>query len=263
MMGRNLPICDRQALARGLACCDAVHVVAKPSGRFALWVPNLADGLGPILRPNAKVLSAVFSGDACALALHRLEADPQIVPVDGSQVVLINRVDEHSQLALASRLKAVLSDAKGQLARPQVLAMLAYATGFHYDPVTQQATYSPNAGIRADLYNMPLIDFARRYAAVDEADLKERGGGYYIKRALPARLAFIRGAFAVALPEGTGAGVQTFEQGAYLVVPELNGLMPSLVDPGDIDVTYMLPHGQPVASACVPTYAPADLTGSC
>jgi len=81
-------------------------VLPAPEGRFLLHVPNLEDGGGDIRTPNVKHLMVeMIGGRDGDVKLVRCESEPQKIKVDGTQVIVINKIDRHVGAALASRLQ--------------------------------------------------------------------------------------------------------------------------------------------------------------
>lgn len=246
------PEIDRDHARALLREMTLAPVLAAPEGRFILPVPALDDGKGPILTPNIKEISVLMRGSSGHVRALKLEASPQKIPADGTNVIVINRVDEFVQLALLKKLESLLSKTKGSITREIIENFMNYARGYRYIPENQEIIFEPNAGFHNDAYNMPVEEFRKRYVAHDAPDKPLTGGiipGYYVKKPLRSHAAFLRGAFCVRVGPHAGGTMQEFDEGAMVNVPEDAALPLSFVHPFDIDICYRAADGSSLLDA--------------
>jgi hypothetical protein len=180
----------------------SVPVRAAPAGRFVIPVPDFKDGKGPILFPNIKEMEARLQGSQGYLKALELEAGPQIVPTDGTQVIIINRVDKFVQLALNAKLHDLIKEAGSVMTRDVVEDFLSYARGYSFDAASGKILFSHNAGFRNDVYPIPMDEFKQRYVSYTREDLSLENidndnlrSGFYMKAPLNGRAIFIEGTF--------------------------------------------------------------------
>lgn len=240
----SYPNIDRAHFRAFLKDKPLADVVAAAEGRFILPVPDLQDGLGPLLVPNIKELEARLRGSEGKVSAIELEAGPQKIPADGTNLIVINRVDEFVQLALKAKFTR-LTEKAGGITREVLTEFMSYARGYTYDADKQTISFTKSAGFHNDVYNMPVEEFRRRYVSfeapekplddVKDTDIKP---GYYVKKALHSRAAFITGKFSVRVGGDAGGTVQEFDKGAMINIPDDPALPLSFIHPTDIDISY-------------------------
>ncbi len=269
-MNKALPMLDRDALREFMQSHQLLPVKAAPEGRFILYVPDLQDGKGPILAPNIKELEAKIRGSEGDVQSIELEAGPQRIPTNGTNVIVINRVDEFVQLALKAKLEHLIDNANGEMTRDVINEFMSYARGYEYDPEKQTITFCRNIGFRNDVYNMSLDEFKKRYVRHSRPDLplddvKDENirSGYYIKKQLLSGGLFLEGAFQVQVPTGAGDTVQAFEHGAMVNMPDDPTLPISFIHLTDINTCYTERDGKPIVARdggnALPSYDVADV----
>lgn len=239
---------DRQQVRSFLEGKALQKVVAVPEGRYIVFVPDLQDGQGAIAIPNIKELEARLRGADGFLRAIELEAGPQLVPVDGTNVIVINRVDQYKALAFDAKWRDILKGFGGKISRQMIEIFLTYVRGYAYDAQTNILTFSNNAGFHNDIYNMPVHQLVKRYMHADGASVvaAEALTGYYIKKPLTGRAAFLAGAFSVAVTPDAGDTVQSFETGAMVNIPDDPDLPISFIHPTDIGSCYQSETGHPL-----------------
>src|SRR5579884_3555303 len=168
---RGPPLIDPACARRWLEGKFLKPVTPVPDGRFIIPVPNFDDGKSPILMPNVKELDARLRGSGGTARVIELEASPQIIPTDGTNVIVINRVDEFVAQALSSKLDNLIENANGELTRGVLEEFIGYARGYSYDAETRKITFRENAGFRNDVYNMPTSEFKKKYVRFRRNDL--------------------------------------------------------------------------------------------
>jgi hypothetical protein len=254
---KNEPLLlDRAVLRAFLDKHPLMPVTAAEEGRFILPVPDFGDGKGPLLTPNVKELEARLRGSDGTVEMIELEAGPQKIPADGTNVVVINRVDVFVQMALSAKLEYLIDGANGEVTRGVVDEFMGYARGYTYDPATGRVAFARNAGFRNDVYNMPISELKKRYVRhsrpglsleqVREANIRP---GYYVKKPLPGRGAFLEGAFRVKLSAAAGGAVQDFGHGAMVNYPEDPAMPLSFIHVTDINTCYVRRDGGPIVDA--------------
>lgn len=255
-MKKEAPLLDRAALRAFLEKQKLLSVKAAPEGRFILKIPDFGDGKGPLLMPNIKELEAKMRGSDGEVTSIELEAGPQKIPADGTNVVVINRVDEFVQAALKSKLEYLIDSANGEMTRDVVNEFIGYARGYTYDADTQKITFCRNAGFRNDVYNMTNAELKKRYVRFNRQDLsldkvKDENirSGYYIKKPLTSRGAYLDGAFRVQVMAEAGGTMQEFQHGSMVNVPDDPELPLSFIHTTDIGTCYTLPNGWPLLDA--------------
>lgn len=241
----SYPEIDRAVIKQAISGLPLLEVVAAPEGRFILPVPDLKDGKGPLLVPNIKELEARLRGSTGEVQALKLEANPQKIPADGTNVIVINRVDEFVQLALKAKLQSLVLKADG-ITRQVITDFMSYARGYDYDPKKQTIFFAKGAGFHNDVYNMPLDEFKKRYVSFTSVKVPLEGkadaaitAGYYVKKPLHSKAAFISGKFAVRVgPHAGGETMQEFDKGAMINLPDDAGLPLTFIHPTDIDICY-------------------------
>jgi len=248
---------DRVALRAVLErATNLLPVKAAEEGRFIIKIPDFGDGKGPVLLPNIKELDAKMRGSDGTLAVVELEAGPQKVPADGTNVIVINRVDQFVQAALAAKLEYLIDSANGEMTRQVLLDFMSYARGYNYDPDTQKVSFCRNVGFRNDVYNMPIPELKKRYVRYSRPDLLLENvkdgnirSGYYIKRPLEGRGVYLKGKFQVQLSAEAGGAMQEFHNGAMVHVPDDPKLPISFIHVTDINTCYTQRNGWPIVDA--------------
>jgi hypothetical protein len=255
-MKKEAPLLDRAALRAFLGKQKLLPVKAAPEGRFILKIPDFGDGKGPLLMPNIKELEAKMRGSDGVVTSIELEAGPQKIPADGSNVVVINRVDEFVQSALKSKLEYLIDSANGEMTREVVNEFIGYARGYTYDADTQKITFCRNAGFRNDVYNMTNAELKKRYVRHSRQDLslehvkdENLRSGYYIKKPLSSRGCYLDGAFRVQVMAEAGGTIQEFSNGAMVNVPDDSSLPLSFIHVTDINTCYTLTNGWQIVNA--------------
>ena len=254
-MNETLPLLDRDKLRTFLEQnkADLMHVKAAEEGRFILNIPDFGDGKGPVLLPNVKELEAKMRGSDGTVNAVELEAGPQEIPADGTNVIVINRVDRFVQRALSEKLEDLTDEANGKFTRDVLDKFIGYARGYTYDPERQTITFARNAGFRNDVYNMPLAEFKKRYTRysrphlslekVEDSDIRH---GYYVKKPLPGYGAYLTGAFQAQVSAASGTTVQNFQHGAMVNLPADPSLAISFIHKTDINTCYIMLNGWPL-----------------
>jgi hypothetical protein len=252
-MAEEPPILDRTLLRAFLERNTLLPVTAAKEGRFILRVPDFDDGKGPLLMPNIKELDAKMRGSDGTVTSIELEAGPQKIPADGTNVIVINRVDEFVQMALKAKLEYLIDGANGEFTRDVLNEFIGYARGYTYDPDTQKITFCQNAGFRNDVYNMPITELKKRYVRHSRPDLpldkvkdKNIRSGYYVKKPLEGLGAYLTGAFRVQISKEAGGTMQEFQHGAMVNLPADPAMPLSIIHSTDINSCYTLRNGQPI-----------------
>lgn len=254
-MSEEFPLLDRQRLQAFLERNKATlaPVRAAEDGRFILNIPDFGDGKGPVLLPNIKELEARMRGSGGRVKAIELEAGPQEIPADGTNVIVINRTDRYVQKALTARLDDLIDSANGKFTREVLEEFMGYARGYTYDAEKHTVIFTKNAGFHNDVYNMPVSEFKKKYVHYDHPDLSLetiKGDniqhGYYVKKNLPGHGAYLTGKFSVQVSAGSGTTVQEFQNGAMVHLPEARDLPLSFIHVTDIDTCYTLPDGSPI-----------------
>ncbi|MEZ0226821.1 MAG: hypothetical protein ACAH83_19855 [Alphaproteobacteria bacterium] len=255
-MKKEAPLLDRATLRAFLEKQTLLTVKAAQEGRFILKIPDFGDGRGPLLMPNIKELEAKMRGSDGVVTSIELEAGPQKIPADGTNVVVINRVDEFVQAALKQKLEYLIDSANGEMTRDVVNEFIGYARGYTYDANTQQITFCRNAGFRNDVYNMTNAELKKRYVRFTRQDLsldqvKDENirSGYYIKKPLTSRGCYLDGAFRAQVMAEAGGTMQEFSHGAMVNVPDDPTLPLSFIHTTDINTCYTLPNGWELVNA--------------
>lgn len=233
------------------------EVQAAPEGRFILPVPALDDGEGPILAPNIKELLALMRGSEGKVRALKLEAGPQKIPADGTNIIVINRVDEFVQFALLKKLESILKETNGKITRKALNKFMCYARGYDYLAETQEIIFEPNAGFHNDVYNMPVTEFRKRYEAHNKPGaplLETVTAGYYVKKPLHSHAYFVKGSFSVRVAPEAGETMQEFDKGAMVNLPDDDTMPLSFIHPTDIDTCYRMPDGGPLRQDALPAY---------
>lgn len=265
----SYPEIDRAVIKQAISGLPLHDVVAAPEGRFILPVPDLKDGKGPLLAPNIKELEARLHGSEGHVQALKLEANPQKIPADGSNVIVINRVDEFVQLALKAKLQDLVLHT-GDITRQVITDFMSYARGYSYNPEKQIITFTKGAGFHNDVYNMPLDEFKKRYVSFTSVKMPLDGkpdaaitAGYYVKKPLASKAAFISGKFAVRLGAHAGGAMQEFDKGAMINLPDDASLPLTFIHPTDIDICYRKPDGSSLidknGAPTLPVYNVSDL----
>ncbi|MDD9900450.1 MAG: hypothetical protein OXT65_05690, partial [Alphaproteobacteria bacterium] len=225
-------------------------VKAAEEGRFIIYLPDFADGKGPVLLPNIKEMEAKMRGSDGEVKSIELEAGPQCIPADGTNVIVINRVDPFVQMALSAKLTHLIDSANGEFTRDVLDKFMSYARGYSYDPDTQTITFARNVGFRNDVYNMSVKEFKARYMRHGRPDLslekvKDHNirSGYYIKKPLEGCALYLQGKFSVQLPVVSGGAMQEFQHGAMVNLPDDPSLPISFIHVSDINTCYTKQNG--------------------
>ena len=249
-MKKEPPLLDRDKLRAFLKRHKMLPVKAAPEGRFIIPVPNFDDGKGPLLMPNIKELDAKMRGSEGTVTSIELEAGPQKVPADGTNVIVINRVDEFVQVALAAKLQYLMDSAHGEMTRDVLNDFIGYARGYTYDGETHKITFCRNAGFRNDVYNMTNGELKKRYVLFSRQDISleefrddKLRPGYYVKKPLESHAAFINGPFRFQISEAAGGTLQEFDHGAMVNVPVDPEMPISFIHTTDINTCYTNPNG--------------------
>lgn len=257
-MNKETPLLDREKLRAFLERSkDALlPVKASMEGRFILNVPDFGDGKGPILLPNIKELEAKMRGSEGEVHAIELEAGPQEIPADGTNLIVINRVDRFIQRALTEKLEYLIDGANGEFTRGVLEEFMGYARGYTYDAAKKTVTFSRNAGFHNDVYNMPVGEFKKKYVRHSRPDLsleevKDQNirHGYYVKKPLPGYGAYLTGKFSVQVSENAGGTIQEFSHGAMVYLPEDPDLPISFIHATDINTCYTMVNGWPVVDS--------------
>jgi hypothetical protein len=257
-MEENVPLLDRDTLRAFMERHRAslLPVRAAEEGRFILYLPDFKDSKGPVLAPNIKELEAKMRGSDGFVESIELEAGPQKIPADGTNVLVINRVDPFIQMALSAKLTDLIDDANGEFTRNVLNEFMGYARGYTYDPETQKITFAKNVGFRNDVYNMPVAEFKKRYVRHSRPDLsleevKDHNirSGYYIKKPLLGRGMYLQGKYKVPLPSTSGGAMQEFNNGAMVNLPDDSTLPISFIHITDINACYTKPNRWPLVDA--------------
>lgn len=257
MTEQQSPLLDRAALRSFLEKnCKLLEVKAAEEGRFIVRVPDFGDGKGPLLMPNIKELEAKMRGSDGIVTTIELEAGPQKVPADGTNVIVINRVDAFVQVALAAKLEYLIDSANGEMTREVLHDFMGYARGYNYDPDTQKIEFCRNVGFRNDVYNMPIEELKKRYTrytrqdlSLDKVKAENIRSGYYLKKPLLGRGAWLDGAFRSQLSAASGGAMQEFQKGAMVHVPDDPNLGISFIHITDINTCYSLRNGWQIVDA--------------
>lgn len=213
-------------------------VIPAPEGRFLLQIPKFDDGLGPIRIPNVKdLLIRLTGGTQGSVDLLRCESEPQAIKTDGTQVIVINKIDKHIGIALTSKLEE-LQKRDGGLTRAAISEFLTYASGYHYDPETGKAKLAAaRIGFNPDIYHQSIGSAQKLHYDPNArfADLHEQAmlpPGRYIKKPVPTTAVYIDSPIAYKN--------QTFAHGVILQMSMAeNGKRSiSFIDPTDIDQCY-------------------------
>ncbi len=252
-MKKDPPLLDRTLLRAFLKRHKTFPVKAAPEGRFVIPIPDFHDGKGPLLMPNVKELSAKMRGSEGTVETIELEAGPQKIPTDGTNVLIINRVDEFVQEALNKKLQYLIDSAHGELTRGVLMDFIGYARGYTYDGDTGKVTFCRNAGFRNDVYNMTNGELKKRYLLYSRQDLsleefrdEKLRPGYYIKKPLESQAAYIAGPFSAKVAEAAGGTQQEFEHGAMVNIPDDPEMPLTFIHMTDINTCYTHRNGWPL-----------------
>ncbi len=223
-------------------------VVPAPEGRFLLHVPALNDGKGPIYTPNVKDMNIRLTGGTTGeIDILRSESGTQAIQTDGTQVIVINKIDEHVGLALSSKYNAIVKK-HGTLSREAIEEFLTYARGFSFDSETGKAhVATPRVGFNPDIYFQAVSAAKKLHCnpADPGLDLRKNEGplvaGRYIKVPATTTGIFIDSPFTYRN--------QTFEHGAMIQISgpnEQDQRSVSFIDPTDINQCYTAIDGSPL-----------------
>jgi hypothetical protein len=215
-------------------------VIPAPEGRFLLHVPKFDDGLGPIRTPNVKHLVIDMEGGReGTVDLKRCESEPQAVKTDGTQVIVINKIDKYAALALQAKLED-LEEEHGGRTRTAIEKFMNYVRGFEFNPETGKAKLAvERIGFNPDIYFQSLgIAQKLHYSPKDRfRDLMETPeaipAGRYVKKPVPTT--------AVYIDTPVAYENQTFNNGVMLQISTAgeNGRRSiSFIDPSDIEQCY-------------------------
>jgi hypothetical protein len=239
----NAFVLNRSTLRQQLAQKWKLNVTAAPVGRAAIYIPALDDGLGPLYTPNAKDIHIKLSGSDGWVELQKLEAGPQVVKVDGSQVVVINRVDEFTRHAIRHAYDVLLARHGGDFNRSCITQLLDYVRGYSYNHARNEVQFNRNSGFHGDIWPVPEAEFRQTYVNHDKPDVRlsfnhfsHNRFGYYSKIPQHYGLAFIAGSFTC--PFVGVDGHQQFNDGAFVAIPQDTRLPPRLIDLTDMDLSY-------------------------
>ncbi|MDX1974195.1 MAG: hypothetical protein SFT92_00810 [Rickettsiales bacterium] len=236
-----------------MASHPVADIQSVSTGRFIIPIPKLEDGLGPLELPNAKEVESVIKSGAFGSAIlsATLEGFPQVVPTDGSQIVVINDITRHEAIALQSIYDAILEEHGGKMDRNNLMEFIHLATGIAYDPQTRSINLVPdNIGIRGDVYNMSMQTFKERHNRYgSDGDLttvpnEQIKTGYYQKKQIPAQGFTISGGFKRRTESGTE---QIFPEKAMIALAS-DGLV-SAIHHNDITVSYEGADGSTLVDA--------------
>jgi hypothetical protein len=252
-MKKEAPLLDRDQLRAFLAQKKLTPVKAAQEGRFIIPIPDFNDGGGPILMPNVKELAAKMRGSDGTVETIELEAGPQKIPADGTNVIVINRVDEFVQEALNRKLESLIISARGEFTRKVLNEFIGYARGYTYDGDTQKITFCRNVGFRNDVYNMTNGELKKRYVLASRQDISLEGfrdeklrAGYYVKKPLEGMGAYIKGPFRSKIADSAGGTVQEFDKGAMVNVPDDPTMPITFIHVTDINACYTQRNGWPL-----------------
>jgi len=263
----DLPVLSDETLKAFATTQVAQTVMPVRTGRFIVPIPHLNDGDGPLELPNAKELESIIKSGSLGSRIMSatLEGFPQIVPVDGTEIVLINNITPRQARALQVTYDDIVAEKNGQMDRQGLMEFFGAATGIAYDPVSKTIQYIPdNIGIRGDLYNMSMQVFKDRHNPYGtETDLRTVAddkipAGHYQKSRSPVKAFTISGGFIRKAESGTE---QTFPDTAMVAIGS-DGLV-SAIHCNDITVCYETPEGKSLIDKAekiqLPTYPVGQL----
>ena len=271
-MKKEPPLLDREQLRAFLKRRKLLPVKAAQEGRFIIPVPDFKDGKGPLLMPNIKELAAKMRGSEGSVDSIELEAGPQKIPADGTNVIVINRVDEFVQQALALKLQYLMDSAHGELTRDVLNEFIGYARGYTYDGETQKIKFARNIGFRNDVYNMTNAELKKRYVLFNRQDIsleefrdEKLRPGYYVKKPLEGLGAYITGPFRAQIAEAAGGAMQEFDHGAMVNVPDDPSSRLTFIHLTDINTCYTHRNGWPLVDGNglhdLPVFSAAETMG--
>lgn len=247
-MTTPLPILKDETLKTFASANNMQTVVPVRTGRFIVPIPDLNDGGGDLKLPNVKELESIIkSGDlGTTIKSAVLEGCPQIVPIDGTQIVVINNISPRQARAMQAIYNDIAASNNGQMNRKSLVEFFEAATGIAYDPASNTiSAVSDNIGIHGDVYNMPRQTFKNRHnhygteddlTGVADGDIQT---GHYQKKRSPTQGFAISGGFIRQAESGTQ---QTFPETAMIQVGS-DGVI-SAIHGNDINVSYETPDGK-------------------
>ncbi len=246
----ELPVISNATLKHFADTVPVQTVASVKTGRFMVPIPKLDDGEGDLKLPNAKELKALIkSGNVgTSISSAKMEGFPQLVPTDGTNVVIINNISRRQALAMQAIYDDINLAHKGNMDRQALLEFFAAATGISYDIQTNTIQAVPdNIGIHGDQFNQTLETFKARHtragmsAPLNEAMDSMIDTGYYQKKR------DIYKAYAI-----SGGFIRKAESGSQLEYPETamiavgrDGKV-SAIHANDVTVSYETEDGKPL-----------------
>ncbi len=213
--------------------------------RFVVPIPNLQDGGEPLELANPKELNILVRSGSLPDTLGdvKLEGFPQIVPTDGTNVVIINNVTPRQARAIQGLYDDIVAENGGKITRQSLLEFFKTATGISYDAATNSVRLEKdNIGIHGDVYNQDIATFLSRHVKVDTGDdlaASDVQAGYFEKKPSVAKGFFMKGKFRHQVGPEAGGTIQHFDDGAMVAI-QSDGRV-SLIHPNDVDVCYRNP----------------------
>ncbi len=245
-MNVSLPVVTDEMI-RNFAGNNVTQTVipVKTTGRFVIPIPKLDDGSGPLNLPNVKELEMIIkSGFGSKITSAILESSPQIVPTDGSNVVIINNITHRQAHAFQVTHDDILKENSGKMNRKSLIDFFEIITGISYNPVFNIIdAVSDNIGIHGDVFNQERDYFKRVHHPYGiETDLtgladSEIRAGYYNKIPSPVQGFAISGGF---IREAEAGTQQTFPNTAMIQV----GIRVSAIHRNDINLSYATVDGE-------------------
>ncbi len=262
-MTESLPILSDRMLKAFATKHSTQAVMPAKTGRFVVPIPALNDGLGNLELPNAKELTLVVKSGAEGMEItdSKFEGFPQIVPTDGTQVVLINNISERQAAAMELTYENMKLGNGGTMDRNTLIQFFKTATGIAYDHTPPSIhPVNDNIGIHGDVFNQDRGTFKHRHNpyGTDEdltkiPDNKIREGHYQKRRSQGQGFA-ISGGFSRDTETGTQ---QTFPDTAMVHIGT-DGVV-SAIHKNDINVCYETPDGKKLVDEAgvigLPTYS--------
>jgi len=238
------PLLDDDVLKSFAATRQTKEVLAVGK-RFVVPIPDLQDGGGPLKLANPKELDMVVRSGSLPDTLKgvTLEGFPQIIPTDGTNVVIINNVTPRQARAIQGLYDDIVAENGGKITRQGMLEFFQTATGISYDELTNSVQLiKDNIGIHGDVYNQPIATFLDRHVNVSTGAplvASDVQVGYFEKKPSVTRGFFINGKFRHQVGPEAGGTVQHFDNGAMVAIGS-DGRV-SLIHPNDVDVCYRNP----------------------
>lgn len=259
-MTQKLPVLTNETLKAFADTNNTKGVLPIPTGRFIVPIPKLNDGGGDLKLPNSKRQELIIeSGEfGTKIKSATFEGAPQLIPTDGTQVVVINNVTRRQGLAM----KAIYDDIFEitQVDRKGLLEFFGAVTGISYNTAKKKIeAVNDNIGIHGDVHNMSRQIFKNNHNSYGmELDLNDLPDdkirrGMYQKKRTPSE------AFAI-----SGGFIRQAETGSLLEYPEtamvqINpaGVI-STISNNDINTSYETSDGKKLVGSDgkidLPTY---------